>query len=141
MEQKIINASKGLILRKGKALILQRSHYDDTFAGTWEFPGGKLEFGERLEDCLRREIREETRLEVEIERLLYANTFLTHPWRQVVVVTYLCRAEEGEVLLPKSTPGTFGPRGGSFGKGCPKRCCRNCSKRVSLTCWRSSPAR
>jgi len=105
MEQKIINASKGLILRKGKALILQRSHYDDTFAGTWEFPGGKLEFGERLEDCLRREIREETRLEVEIERLLYANTFLTHPWRQVVVVTYLCRAEEGEVLLSKEHTG------------------------------------
>lgn len=99
MENIVINASKGLILRKGRALILQRSPYDPTFAGTWEFPGGKLEFGEKLEDCLRREIWEETHLQVEVERLLYANTFLTHPWRQVVVVTYLCRADQGEVRL------------------------------------------
>ena len=99
MENRVINASKGLILREGKVLILRRSLYDHTFAGTWEFPGGKLEFGEKLEDCLCREVREETGLEVEVECLLYANTFLTHPWRQVVVVTYLCRPEEGEVRL------------------------------------------
>lgn len=99
MEHTVINASKGLILREGKALILRRSLYDHTFAGTWEFPGGKLEFGEKLENCLHREVREETGLEVEVERLLYANTFLTHPWRQVVVVTYLCRMEEGDVRL------------------------------------------
>lgn len=99
MENRMINASKGLILREGKVLILRRSLYDHTFAGTWEFPGGKLEFGEKLEDCLCREVREETGLEVEVECLLYANTFLTHPWRQVVVVTYLCRPEEGEVRL------------------------------------------
>ena len=36
---------------------------------------------------------------MEVERLLYANTFLTHPWRQVVVVTYLCRADQGDVRL------------------------------------------
>jgi mutator protein MutT len=135
MENIVINASKGLILRKGRALILQRSPYDPTFAGTWEFPGGKLEFGEKLEDCLRREIWEETHLQVEVERLLYANTFLTHPWRQVVVVTYLCRADQGKCAFRRSTPSIFGQQGRSCRSVCPKRFWKSYSKRTCLPCW------
>jgi 8-oxo-dGTP diphosphatase len=38
-------------------------------AGTWQFPGGKLEFGERVEDCARRELWEETGVSVSNVRL------------------------------------------------------------------------
>lgn len=99
MQNVIIVAAKGVILREGRALLIKRSPYDGVWAGTWELSGGKLEFGEGLEECLLREIREETGLEVTIKRLLYANTFLTHPWRQAVVVTYLCESAAGEVKL------------------------------------------
>ena len=52
------------IIRDGdKILICQRSA-DDECALLWEFPGGKREIGESLEECLIREIREELELDI-----------------------------------------------------------------------------
>jgi 8-oxo-dGTP diphosphatase len=80
-------------------LIVQRSAYDEAGAGTWECPGGKLDFGEELESALQREIHEETGIAVSVEKLLYATTFKTDSSRQVVILTYLCRSTTGEVFL------------------------------------------
>ncbi len=58
-----IHVSAGLIRKNGKFLISKRlkgSHLE----GYWEFPGGKQEKGETIQNCLEREIREELDLEV-----------------------------------------------------------------------------
>lgn len=49
------------IEKNGKYLILKRSPYD-TMPRLWEFPGGKLDVGEKLEDSAKREVIEETGL-------------------------------------------------------------------------------
>jgi 8-oxo-dGTP diphosphatase len=54
----------GVIQRNGKILICQRKK-DARYGLKWEFPGGKLEAGESILDCLRRELREELAIEVE----------------------------------------------------------------------------
>lgn len=92
-------AVKGLIVYEGKALLLKRSDYDPFGAGQYEFPGGRLEFGEELEEALKREIMEEAGLQVSVERLLYANGFLKHERRHVVVLTWLCSAQSDQVTL------------------------------------------
>ena len=47
-------------------LIAKRRH-GDTHGGLWEFPGGKLEAGESLEECLVRELEEELGIDVEVQ--------------------------------------------------------------------------
>jgi A/G-specific adenine glycosylase len=57
----------GLLWRRGRVLI-QRRPDEGLLGGLWEFPGGKLEPGETLAACLRRELLEELGLEVEVGR-------------------------------------------------------------------------
>jgi 8-oxo-dGTP diphosphatase len=51
-----------LVFRGGKILLGRRQGSHG--AGTWSPPGGRLEYGESIEDCARRELREETSLEL-----------------------------------------------------------------------------
>lgn len=98
MDNKIVVVSKGILLSGGKALVLRRDDNDEIGGGTWEFPGGNIEFGESPEEALKREYLEETGLEVEIEKLLYVTSFKTHPNRQVLLIAYLCRCSDSTAL-------------------------------------------
>lgn len=57
-KQKIVRVAAAIISREGRYLIAKRKA-GAHLAGFWEFPGGKCETGESLEECLRREVREE----------------------------------------------------------------------------------
>ncbi len=98
-ENKVVVAVKGIIFNKGKVLIVKRTDYDDVGGGTWECPGGKIDFGEDLVAALVREVKEEVGLDITVEKILYATTFNTDPMRQVVILTYLCRSVENEITL------------------------------------------
>lgn len=60
-----VRAAAAVIERDGRLLVGLRLK-NDSFGGYWEFPGGKLEPGENVVDCLRRELREELEVECEI---------------------------------------------------------------------------
>ena len=92
-------AVKGVLVRGDRMLVVQRSYNDQTGAGTWENVGGVMEFGETFEQALVREFKEEVGLSVEVERLLYAITFLTRPTRQIILLTFLCRTNDETVVL------------------------------------------
>ena len=62
---KIVTAA--IIIHNGKILIAQRKHGKNQ-EYLWEFPGGKQEAGETLEECLHREIMEELRLDITVEK-------------------------------------------------------------------------
>src|SRR5918996_73404 len=51
-----------VVVRDGRALIVKRAH--EPRKGEWSLPGGLLELGESLPDAIRREIKEETTLDV-----------------------------------------------------------------------------
>jgi A/G-specific adenine glycosylase len=55
------------IIWRGRRLLIARRPTDDLLGGLWEFPGGKRENGESLEDCLRREIKEELDIAIRVD--------------------------------------------------------------------------
>ena len=58
----------------------------------WNLPGGGMEAGETVDEALRREVREETGLEVEVEQLVGV---YSKPQKQEVVLTFRCRLAGG----------------------------------------------
>jgi ADP-ribose pyrophosphatase YjhB (NUDIX family) len=80
----------GIVVRDdGRVLVIKR---DDN--GHWEAPGGVLELDESFEAGVRREVLEETGLEVTVERLTGVYKNLTHG---IVALVYRCRPAGGEL--------------------------------------------
>jgi A/G-specific adenine glycosylase len=89
------DVTAGVIRREdGKILIAQRP-LDKMLGGLWEFPGGKREDGESLEDCLRREIREELAIDIEVGGQI---TTIKHAYTHFRITLYVfaCRHLTGE---------------------------------------------
>lgn len=99
LARKIIPAVKTVLLVEGKVLLVRRSSFNTISPGMWELPGGKMKFGETLEEALYREVKEETGIAAQIERLLYASTFVSGSRRQALILCYLSRAETRDVRL------------------------------------------
>ncbi len=81
MEIKMFVATKAFLIHEGKVLLLRESgkYKDGTNIGLYDVPGGRVEPGQRFDESLLREIKEETGLEVTTGRPFFVNE-----WRPVV---------------------------------------------------------
>ena len=83
-----------VIRKEGKILITQRPD-DVHLAKLWEFPGGKVEAGESLQSALRREIREELRVDIVVGVEFYSVEH-EYPGNPVRLHFFNCEIREGE---------------------------------------------
>jgi 8-oxo-dGTP diphosphatase len=92
-----------LIDADGRVLIAQRPE-GKQFAGLWEFPGGKVETGERPEETLIRELAEELGITVK-EPCLAPLTFASHAYADfhLLMPLYVCRRWDGIVTAREHT--------------------------------------
>lgn len=92
----VLVAACALIDADGRVLIAERPP-GKPMAGLWEFPGGKVEVGERPEQTLIRELREELGITVR-EDCLAPLTFASHayPDFHLLMPLYVCRRWEGQ---------------------------------------------
>jgi len=91
----ILVVAVALVDTDGRVLIAQRPQ-GKNMAGLWEFPGGKVEAGERPEDALIRELAEELGITVK-EACLAPFTFASHTYDSfhLLMPLYVCRRWEG----------------------------------------------
>ncbi|HZP79957.1 MAG TPA: (deoxy)nucleoside triphosphate pyrophosphohydrolase [Pseudolabrys sp.] len=94
----VLVAACALIDADGRVLLAERPA-GKSMAGLWEFPGGKVEPGERPEETLIRELKEELGIVV-TEPCLAPLTFASHvyPDFHLLMPLYVCRRWEGTVV-------------------------------------------
>lgn len=80
---------KGVVLDGGRKVVLLENE-----RGEWELPGGRLESGEELRECVEREIHEELNIRVEAGPLLDAYVYEVVEEKYVLVVVYGCSVED-----------------------------------------------
>lgn len=104
MEPKLFIATKAIIVCDGKVLLLRESgsYVDGTNAGRYDVPGGRLKPGERFDEALKREVKEETGLDI-----IVGNPVAVNEWRpevrgevwQIVGVFFECQTQSADVQL------------------------------------------
>ena len=86
----VIKVTGAIIYEANKFLICRRGP-NEKAAGLWEFPGGKLEINESLEDCILRELKEELDIDAELHSLYDNYSFKA---KDVIYDLYFFRIKE-----------------------------------------------
>ena len=84
----------GVIWNDQQQILIDRRRPGGMMGGLWEFPGGKLELGETVEECIKREIWEELAIEIEVGKHLIT---IEHDYTQfrVTLTVHHCRHLNG----------------------------------------------
>ena len=85
-----VAVTAAVIAREDGRVLLARREGTGAEDDHFEFPGGKIDFGETPEECLAREIREELGCGVRVERLLSVETEVYDGRRHILLLTYFC---------------------------------------------------
>jgi 8-oxo-dGTP diphosphatase len=85
------------IVKDGKILLVKFNDSKGSWSGKWTVPGGKVEFGERIEDAVKREALEETGLHVDVVRLISVDEAIVGTERHYIFLSYLCKITGGKL--------------------------------------------
>lgn len=85
--------SAAIIVEAGKVLLARRAE-GEKLAGYWEFPGGKREENETIDECLVREIREELSLDIEVVGEFDTSDY-DYPGGQIRLIGLLAEIRDG----------------------------------------------
>ena len=96
---KHIEVVAGVIEHDGKILCMERAQGKyDYVSFKWEFPGGKIEAGESKEEALKRELREEMEMDVDIVGH-FLDVYHEYPDFSMNMYSFLCKAKSKEFKM------------------------------------------
>lgn len=88
----------GIVRRNNTFLLTKRDEPTSRAHGKWQFPGGGLEYKEKVEDCLVRELKEETGVSVRSYRLLPTLFQSIRSGWHGILPTYVCVIDDDAVI-------------------------------------------
>jgi 8-oxo-dGTP diphosphatase len=91
------DVTAAIIIENKKVLVAQRADHGK-MALKWELPGGKIEPGETPQQCLKREIKEELDIEVEVLGL-FGESMYCYDFGDIRLLAYFCRRLGGNITL------------------------------------------
>ena len=83
-----------VVLRDDSILLVKRG--SEPGKGLWAVPGGKVRFGETLQEAVRREVLEETGLEVEVGRVVWVGSHISSH-EHIVLIDFAAKVIGGEL--------------------------------------------
>lgn len=92
MRQLLVTAA---IIKKDGAYLLTQRPPDKHNGNRWEFPGGKVDFGEEPRDCLAREIKEELGITITVGELFDVSSHVYQEEKHVILLAFLCNYGSG----------------------------------------------
>lgn len=101
---KNIHVSAAIIIKDNKIFVTQRGYGE--FKDWWEFPGGKIEEGETPEQCLKREIREELKADINIDKYLCTVEY-NYPNFHLKMECFICSLIDGHLELVEAEDAKF----------------------------------
>jgi len=91
-----VGVGTAILNEEGKLFITKRGKESKNERGKWEFPGGSVEFGETFEQAIKREVKEEHGIEIEIIELLgICDHIIPNEHQHWVSPTYICKIKKG----------------------------------------------
>ena len=93
----MLNVTCAIIKKEDKIVVTQRSA-SMSLPLKWEFPGGKLENGESEIDCIKRELKEELNIEIEIIKKL-TNSIHDYGKMKINLIPFVVKYKSGEIKL------------------------------------------
>ncbi|MCK9167297.1 MAG: (deoxy)nucleoside triphosphate pyrophosphohydrolase [Bacteroidales bacterium] len=95
---KILTVTAGVLHKEGKVLLAQRRNDSTPRSGKWEFPGGKLETGETMQQGLRRELHEELSIDAKTGRFITEHIH-HYPDTTIRLMAFHIEEFEGDIVL------------------------------------------
>ena len=114
-DRKEVEVAVGVLLRPDGAFLLTSRPLGKVYEGYWEFPGGKVEPGETVEDALRRELREEIGITIgavlpwKVERVDYPHALVRLNFCKVFEWQGELQMHEGQSFAWQSLPVQVAP--------------------------------